>query len=327
VTPGRRAAVAALVALAGAACGEGEEVREARALDPELAAPVLPGPAGLAAYLDCLSDEAVTLVAAHRGGPAPGYPENALATFAHTLSRIPALLEVDVAATRDGVLVLMHDDRLERTTTCTGVLADKTWSALRACRLEDNDGRATDFAIPTLEETLAWAEGRTVLEIDIKSSVRYEDVVAAVRRADAEERVILITYSVGGAARLAGIAPELVVSTSIYDVDDLEDHERRGVSAEQIAAWTGTTAPDDRLNAALEARGVPVLFGTLGDPERSVDGEIARTGEEGRYREIAAMGVDVIATDRPIQAYAALSEARDPRLAIEACRTLAERAS
>jgi glycerophosphoryl diester phosphodiesterase len=325
VTPRLAAAAPILCALACAACDAGD--REEGALAPDLVAPVRAGPPGLEAYLDCLSDERITLVAAHRGGPAPGYPENALATFARTLSRIPALLEIDIAATRDGELVLMHDDRLERTTDCEGVLADRTWAELQVCRLEDNDGRATDFSIPTLDETLAWAEGRTVLELDIKSGVRYEDVVAAVRRADAEERVILITYGVDGAARLAGLAPDLVISASVASLADLTEHENRGVGRDRILAWTGTTAPDPGLNEALDARGVPVLFGTLGDPERSIDGEIARSGRQSRYRAIAEEGADVIATDRPIEAYAALSEARDPRLVLEACRTAPERAS
>jgi glycerophosphoryl diester phosphodiesterase len=308
-----------LGALACAACDA--PARQERALAPALVATVAPGPAGLEAYLDCLSAERVTLVAAHRGGPAAGFPENAIATFAHTLSRAPALIEVDIAATADGVLVLMHDDRLERTTTCEGEIADRTRAELGACRLEDPDGRATDHAIPTLDDVLAWAEDRTVLELDIKSSVRYEDVVDAVRRANAEERVLVITYGVDGAARLARIAPELVISAGISSLDDLAEHERRGVPLERIAAWTGTSAPDAALNAALDARDVPVLFGTLGDPARSVDGEIARSGDEGRYRDIAAMNVDLIATDRPIEAYEALREARDPKLALEACRS------
>jgi hypothetical protein len=79
---------------------------------------------------------------------------------------------------------------------------------------------------------------------------------------------------------------------------------------------------DPAFYEALEAAGVPVIFGTLGDPSRSVDGEIARSGEEGLYAEIAGAGVDIIATDRPLEAFhALLRSGRDPAPALEACRS------
>lgn len=319
---GRRARLAALAltsALPGALAGCGQPIADETASDQ--VAPIVAGEAGLETFLDCLSAEGVTLVDAHRGGPAPGFAENSLPTFAHTLSQAAALLEVDVGVTRDGVLVLMHDDALDRTTTCSGDLAAQDWADVAECRLVDNDGRTTGATIPTLEQALAWAEGRTVLRLDVKRTVAYEDVVDAVRAAGAEERVAIITYDAGGAARLARIAPDLVVNATVDGLAELEELADRGVDVGQVIAWTGTSAVDERLNAALDARDVPVIFGTLGDPSRSVDGEIARSGEEGRYREIAAQGVDIIATDRPAEAYRSLLEVRDPTLALEACGT------
>jgi glycerophosphoryl diester phosphodiesterase len=279
-----------------------------------------PGTGYLENYLDCLSDARTPLVAAHRGGAAPGYPENAIETFAHTLSQVPALIETDVSATRNGVLVLMHDDDLARTSTCRGAVADTTWSALAGCRLKDDDGRTTAFTIPSLAEALAWADGRAVLEFDVKRSVRFPDVIDVVRAAHAEERVIIITYTAAAAARVARLAPEMTFTATIDSLDDLDTLEARGVDLEQVVAWTGTNAPDPTLYAALEAERIPVVFGTLGNPSHSVDGEIARTGEEGRYRAIAQDGVDIIATDRPVAAYQALAEAGDPTEAIAACR-------
>jgi glycerophosphoryl diester phosphodiesterase len=313
-------AAAGVVALGPLALSGCEDSGGELAAAVDMVAPVVAGEAGLEAYLDCLSSEGVTLVDAHRGGPAPGHPENAIATFARTLSLAPATLEVDVGVTADGVLVLMHDDTLDRTTTCEGELAAQDWADLAECRLVDNDGRTTSFAIPTLEEALAWADGKTILRLDVKQSVAYEDVVDAVRAAGAEERVAVITYNVGGAARLARLAPELVVNATVSGLAELEELHERGVEVEQIVAWTGTSSVDDRLNAALDARDVPVIFGTLGGGQ-SVDREIVRSGDEGRYAEIAAQGVDIIATDRPAEAYLALSAERDPTLAIAACRT------
>lgn len=315
----RTAALIALgVALAAAGCDETAPVAAAVDLDLEARTPIVPGPDGLGAFLDCLSGEGITLVDAHRGGPAPGYPENAIATMARTVSRAAATLEIDVAATRDNVLILMHDDTLDRTTTCDGDLADADFDELAECRLVDERGAVTDFPIPTLAEALAWGEGRTVLRLDVKQSVAYEDVIDAIREADAENRVAIITYSVGQAARVARLAPDLIVNTDVGSLDELEELEDRGVDRDRIVAWTGTERLLEGLNAALDDRGVPVVYGTLGGSQ-SVDGEIERSGDEERYLEIADADVDIIATDRPIEAFEALLEERDPALAIRAC--------
>ncbi|MGX7835704.1 glycerophosphodiester phosphodiesterase family protein, partial [Campylobacter fetus subsp. venerealis] len=74
------------------------------------------------------TSDRIPMVSAHRGGPYPGFPENAIETFANVLEYTPAIIELDVAMTKDGVLVLMHDDKLDRTTTGKGSVSDATYS-------------------------------------------------------------------------------------------------------------------------------------------------------------------------------------------------------
>jgi glycerophosphoryl diester phosphodiesterase len=126
-------------------------------------------PANLPAFFDCLRRSRRTVVAAHRGGPTSGFAENAIPTFENTLRHVPALLEIDIARTRDGVLVLMHDETVDRTTTGSGRVIDLTLSQLRTFRLEDDAGAALTARVPTLREALDWAAGRAVLELDVKS--------------------------------------------------------------------------------------------------------------------------------------------------------------
>lgn len=108
----------------------------------------------LAAYLHEGSGAGV-LVGAYRGGPEPGYPENAIATFENALRYGPVLIETDVRMSRDSVLFLLHDETLDRTTTGTGRASDHTYTELRTLSLEDNTGAATPYRIPSLEEALA----------------------------------------------------------------------------------------------------------------------------------------------------------------------------
>lgn len=258
-------------------------------------------PASLPAFFDCLRENNQAVVAAHRGGPSPGFAENAIETFAHVTSQAPALLEIDIAETRDGVLVLMHDEEVDRTTTGSGLVRNLTLAELQALQLRDEDGRELDARAPTLADVLTWANGRAILELDVKRGVSYESVIAAVREAGAENRVIFITYSDDAAVRVHRLAPELMLSVSIDEESDLDVLARRGIDLTRVLAWTGTEEPNDALNVALAERGVEAMFGTLGNPNYSWDGRFAREGRE-QYAAFAETGLVLLATDRPIEA-------------------------
>jgi glycerophosphoryl diester phosphodiesterase len=291
----KRALIAAALALA--ACNESVTIGGPVAViaDQRMA------PANLPAFFDCLRESGQTVVAAHRGGPSPGFAENAIETFAHTTAQAPALLEIDIARTRDNVLVLMHDDTLDRTTTGEGLVREHTLAQIRALRLQDETGAELDARPPTLREALDWAAGRAILELDVKRGVSFEDVIAEVRAAGAESRVIFITYSDDAAARAHGLAPEMMLSVSIDETGDLDALAARGIDLTRVLAWTGTDEPNAALNVALAARGVEAMFGTLGNPERSWDGRFARDGRD-QYAAFAETGLALIATDRPIEA-------------------------
>jgi glycerophosphoryl diester phosphodiesterase len=223
-------------------------------------------PTNLVAYFDCLRDRSFVAVSAHRGGPAPGFAENAIPTFENTLRVAPgAFLEVDISRTADGVLVLMHDDRADRTTTGSGAIAELDMAQLLTFQLEDDSGQRVDARVPTLREALEWADGRTVLELDIKRGVAYEHVIRDVEAANAMSRVIFITYSIDGAARIARLAPQAMIYTTISNVRELDTLDRRGVDLTRIVAWVGTDAPPASLVEALAARGVETRFGMFGE--------------------------------------------------------------
>lgn len=259
-------------------------------------------------FFDCLEEAGASLVAAHRGGPAPGFPENALETFAHTLAETPALLEIDVAQSSDGVLYLMHDDTLERTTGDDGRVEALSWAQIAALRLKDENGTLTDFAPPRLDTVLAWANARTVLELDIKQSADYAILAETLRRQNAERGVILIAYSLAQAKKLHRLMPEAMVSLPLASHSELNQAVAAGLPADRLLGFTGLDAPDARLFDILEQRRIETIFATLGGRE-SLDRKMRETGDDGFYAEIAAMGADIIATDRPRAAQAALDAA------------------
>ena len=264
----------------------------------------------LSAMLDCFEAAGQTLVSAHRGGPTPGLPENAIPTMEALLAAYPAIMEVDVGKSRDGVHFLLHDDRLDRTTTGTGEAAGQDWATLAQLRLKDNWGWITPYGIPTLEQALAWARGRTVLQIDFKRSADYAAVIAAIREADMANAVILIAYSAEQAAALHRLAPEMLLSVSIDAPGDVAALKTAGIPEDRMVAFTGTRLPRPELYRELDRADIEVIFGTLGRPPRSIDAVIDRYGLDERYAELGREGVDILATDRPREAAAALAEAR-----------------
>lgn len=259
-------------------------------------------------FFDCLEEENVALVAAHRGGPRLGFPENAIETFEKTLRDAPAFVEIDVATSSDGVLYLMHDDTLDRTTTGSGPTDALSFAEISKLRLKDQSGRETDFAVPTFAQALEWAKDRTILEIDFKRTTRYEDAIGEINRQNAEDRVILIAYTMAQAERLHRLAPETMISLSVSTQSDLNRTVAAGVPTDRLLGFTGIDDPKPRLFSILNNQDVEVIFGTLGGRD-SIDDQIEASGDDSQYAQFAGMGVDIIATDRPIAAQAALDDA------------------
>lgn len=257
---------------------------------------------------DCLEEREIALVSAHRGGPRPGLPENALETIAATLAAAPALVEVDVAASADGVLFLHHDDALDRTTTGEGLAAERTWDEIAALRLRDETGAVTPYAPARFADALALTKDRTVMQVDFKRSARYEDVIAEINRQGAEDRVILIAYTMAQAERLHRLAPGMMISLSVSTQSDLNRAVAAGVPTERLLGFTGVDEPKPRLFSILNNQNVEVIFGALGGRD-SIDRQIEQSGDESLYATIAGMGADIIATDRPLAAQAALDAA------------------
>jgi len=262
----------------------------------------------LAAYFDCAREGGV-VVSAHRGQLTPDAAENAVSSILATGRAVPGVIvEIDAALTRDGHLVLMHDEGLDRTTTGRGKVSDLTLAEVRAARVRTPGGRVLAEAPPTLEEALAAAgEVGAIASIDLKPADEAATVALAravvdeVRRVGAQDRVILITYSDATARAVAAMAPEMMISAGASKVEDLQ-----GLNLSQILAWTGTREERPAVWQAFRAAGVEAQFGTLGPEGRRRDDLYAADGDVSEYRGLYEAGVTVIATDTPLAVKRAL---------------------
>ena len=264
-------------------------------------------------FFECLEASNTTLVSAHRGGAYDALPENSIGAMHYTLTQIPAMLEIDVAASADGVLYLMHDNTLDRTTTGAGAVDSLSFEQISNLRLVDDNGTATEQRIPTLEKALKWSRERTIVQLDMKPSAKFEDVIDLVNSLHAEDRVVLIAYSLGAAKKLHRLAPEMMISLSIESLGDFDRVKSSGIPLSRILAFTGTRDPNPGLFDALNASDVEVIFGTLGG-NTSFDQRAAKNGDNSIYTDLSTSGVDIIATDRPIISNSTLAKAqRNPK--------------
>lgn len=247
------------------------------------------------------TSDRIPMVSAHRGGPYPGFPENAIETFEHILKHTPSIIEFDVALTKDSVLVLMHDNTLDRTTSGKGKVIDHTFEEIRELFLVDNQGNETSFRVPTLDDALAWGKGKTLFTVDIKREVPFEMVVDAIKRYQAEPYAAVITYSVEAAKKMHRLHPELMLSVTIRNEEELQRFEESGIPVDRWIAFTGTSERPKEFNELLHEKGVFTILGVLGNLDRSA---IARGDQI--YVEFVEYGADILATDRPIEAAKAI---------------------
>lgn len=247
--------------------------------------------------------EPLPMVSAHRGGPAQGFPENCIATFENTLQHTFAMLEIDPRYAKDGAIVVHHDADLERTTTGQGRVADFTLPELKKLRLKDPAGTVTEHAIPTLDEVLEWARGKTILLLDQKD-VPVAARVKKIEEHKAESYALMIVYSFKDAQECFALNPHIMMEVMVPSREKIADFDQTGVPWPNVVAFVGHTPPDDAaLYEAIHAEGARCIVGTSRNLDRQVTSrqvpQISRL--EPDYRALLAHGADLIETDIPVE--------------------------
>jgi glycerophosphoryl diester phosphodiesterase len=248
----------------------------------------------------------IPLLSAHRGGPYPGYPENAIETFEQIIQNMPAIIECDIMQTADGELMMMHDNTLDRTTTGTGRVNEVSWEYLQGLHLKDNEGIETAFKIPTLDQVLAWGKDKVVFTLDVKRGVPFEKVVEAVERHASVRNAVIITYTIDDAQKVHALNPDLRISISLGSWEAIERWIASGIPARNTVAFVGTSARDQEIYDALHAEGILCILGTMGNLDRQ-----AQSLGNQVYNGLLDGAADILSTDRPLEAWEAMLETID----------------
>lgn len=156
-----------------------------------------------------------TQIFAHRGANYK-FPENTMPAFKHALKEKADGIELDVQLSKDGIPVVIHDEKVNRTTNGVGYVKDLTVSELQALRAGTRKWWRLyhNTTIPTLEEVLKWIGPTSMrLNIELKNSgFAYEgltpSVLDLVNQFNMMERTVFSSFNHDSLYHLQQMAPE-----------------------------------------------------------------------------------------------------------------------
>lgn len=243
------------------------------------------------------------LVMAHQGG-ADLAPSNTMAAFRNAAQMGVDVLELDVHTTKDGVVVVIHDATVDRTTNGAGSVHNLTLSDLQKLdagyQFSPDNGQTFPFrgqgvTIPTLQEVLsAFPALRINIEIKQADPPMEQAVAELIQQADAQNRVLVVASNQNVIERFRALMPDVATGASESEVRGFFYAQTLRVSAFYRPTADALQVPENFGNIqvlsphfvqAAHAREVAVHAWTINDPEA--------------MRRLLAMGVDGIITDRP----------------------------
>lgn len=228
-------------------------------------------------------EDQMTKVFAHRG--ASGYaPENTLEAFALAGEQGAQGIELDVQLTKDGEVVVIHDETIDRVSTGKGAVRDYTLEELRRFSFHNHKKEYEGVQIPTLREVLEQVKpGGMEVNIELKTGIYWypgleEKTVELVKAAGMENKVIYSSFNhysvqkileLDGEAETAYLYSDVLLNVENYAkntgvcglhpavyhlkmADFLESYQRSGL---KVRVWTVNDEADMRqfIEKDLEA--------------------------------------------------------------------------
>ena len=243
------------------------------------------------------------LVIAHRGGPSLG-PENTLYTFRNAVKLGVDVLEMDVRSTKDGQLIILHDDTVDRTTNATGPVLNYTLIEIKkldaAHRWSPDQGqtfplRDKGVKIPTLPEVFeAFPQTKMNLEIKESRSSTIQSLCRLIRDHQMTDKVVVASFATDSLKEFRRLCPQVATSAGTS--------EARLFFGLQKAFLEAVYSPDAQVLQVPETLGDLRIVNT-----RFIDAAHARNMRvqvwlvnDGRsMQRLLELGVDGIMTDHP----------------------------
>jgi glycerophosphoryl diester phosphodiesterase len=255
---------------------------------------------------EILRCDGAVLNIAHRGG-ADIRPEHTLVAYEKALADGADVLELDLHATSDGVIVVMHDDTIDRTTNGTGAIKEMTFAELRTYdagyNFTTDEGatfpfRGMGLVVPTLEEVLvAFPDVPYLMEIKQAVPSIVDDFVAITRARGVVRQINGAAFDDEVLAELRSKAPEMATSFGEAEVFEYfaASIREEGIDPNYVPPAEFLQVPPTRASImVLHERFVPVAH------ELGLKVHVWTINDEQEMRElINDFDVDGIITDDP----------------------------
>jgi len=196
---------------------------------------------------------------AHRGC-SQRYPENTLLAFekAAELKNLTGI-ELDIQLSKDGHMVVFHDERVDRTTDGIGALQNLTLTELKKLRIDIGNG--TTEQIPTMEEVLDLLEGRLrkglKLNIELKNSIisykgMEEKIIELVRKRNLQDSVVYSSFYGVSLEKIRRIEADAQIGILDSKVSDCLYKLKGGCGADVLHPfWKGMDLPVEQIKGYI----------------------------------------------------------------------------
>lgn len=248
------------------------------------------------------------MIFAHRGDWRNTPAENSLLAFQRCIDEGIDGIEIDLQMTRDGVLVVMHDETLDRTTTGKGKVCDYTLEEVKKLNLLSPIGVVTRQKVPTFEEVLELAKGRILIQVDKWTKVK--DLVIRIAREHGclPQIVLRSSFSSAQFEERFGVLPPEVIYIPVLVCKGIGDSERLSDFMEHfktpIASFSFENDQFEILNEIqkLKSKGYRIWLNSLWAKfNGGHDDELATTDLQDSYKWLLDTGADIIFSDFPMQ--------------------------
>ena len=251
------------------------------------------------------------LVAAHRADWR-NFPENSLEAIESAINMGVDIIELDIKMTKDGHLVLMHDKKLDRTTTGKGLVSDYTLAEIKAMFMRAGQGVKTRYKVPTLEEALQVCKDRAVINVDHGYKF-YDEVLVLLDKYNMHDQVLIKGKEQPAVvqAKLAGYTKNMLYMPIVDlhkegQMDYLQAHLDSFPCIAYELCWKPGNADkfEKAAKASVKAKAkvwVNTLWGSLCG---GLDDDLAAESPENIekvYGYMVKNGATLIQTDRPAQ--------------------------
>lgn len=227
----------------------------------------------------------------HRVALEPDWVENSISSLKRAAALGFKMHEIDVMESKDGVLYVLHDRTLDRTTTGTGVIKELESTFLDKVRL-----KGTEEPLPKLDDFLALAKAEGLyFMLDVKTAA-LDKVIDMVKEYGLLEQIIVLTFSKERAEEALALGEIFLLSVLIEDEEDFDYYLCKSEQPYYLTAYINKTGPVSLFEQARDL-GLPTVTDVMG----AIDARAQMEGTEVYAQFIQERKPNILVSDYPLQ--------------------------